>query len=166
MRQIAKLIWVALLPTVLISLCTGCNEITAEAPEQTLSPREANVLEETYKNTRATILNDTLGFEDTREFWFSIDTLKKYIAYVEQEGAKMNKTGLGLRVYFGAYPQDGNYPNPGFSTVFFVPTAKATNTTAVKGFAPMQSNDENLDGLQALNYGSGGIPPNDYEGEE
>ena len=38
---------------------------------------EANQLEETYIQTRATILNDTLGYVDTREFWFSIDTLKK-----------------------------------------------------------------------------------------
>ena len=66
-----------------VTLFSSCEEVVVTSPVQTISFEEANRLEETYKQTRATILNDTLGYEDTREFWFSLDTLKKYISYVK-----------------------------------------------------------------------------------
>lgn len=145
-----------------ITLFSSCEEVVVNPPTQTISFEEANRLEETYKQTRATILNDTLGYEDTREFWFSLDTLKKYISYVEQEGARMGKKGLGLRVYLGAYPTQSNYPDSGYSTVFLVPTAKSERNSLKQGFFPIDETHENLDSINALNYGHGGKPPHDY----
>ena len=66
----------------LIAIMVSCEDPIVDPPAQTISSEEANRLEETYKATRAEILKDTLGFEDTREFWFSIDTLKK--SFIEQ----------------------------------------------------------------------------------
>ncbi|MEZ4859495.1 MAG: hypothetical protein R2781_11865 [Flavobacteriaceae bacterium] len=141
----------------------SCKEIViTDAPTQTITVEEANRLEETYKQTRASILNDTLGYEDTREFWFSLDTLKKYIAYVEQEGTKMGKKNLGLRIYLGAYPKQGNYPDPGYTTVFLVPTASAGTNPLKQGFLPFEDSQENIDSLGPLNYSQGGKPPHDY----
>ena len=144
-----------------IILFSACEEVVVKPPVQTITKDDANRLEETHKQTRATILNDTLGYEDTREFWFSLDSVKKYITYVEQEAARMGKTDLGLRIYLGAYPSEGNYPDPGYSTVFIVPTAKYTNTLK-RGFFPMEDTQENIDSINALNYSQGGKPPKDY----
>ncbi|HPF12074.1 MAG TPA: hypothetical protein PKW08_07880 [Flavobacteriaceae bacterium] len=154
----------ALLPAIffMILLFSACEEIMVSPPAQTISKEEANRLEETYIQTRATILNDTLGYVDTREFWFSIDTLKKYIDYVEQEAAGLGKTNLGIRIYLGAYPTQGNYPDPGYSTVFLVPTYRDEGNPLKRGFLPMDEENQNIDTLAPLNYGQGGKPPHDY----
>lgn len=143
-----------------IVLFASCDH-PIPAPEYSIPIEQANLLQDHYIETRAGILEDTLGFVDTRDFQFSLETIKEYIAYVEQEAAKQGKTGLGLRVHFGVYPQQGDYPNPGYSTVFFVPTAQGLSPTGVKGFAPSLPADVVLDSVNALNYGHGGIPPND-----
>jgi len=150
----------------LVSTCflTACDPVI-DAPQQTISAQEANLLEENFKQTRANVLNESLGFEDTRDFWFSIDTLKQYIAYVEQEGKRLDKSNLGIRIYFGAYPQQGNFPDPGFATVFLVPTAQESQDAPIqKGFLPIQqpTPNQNIDGIDPLNFGNGGRPPNDY----
>ncbi len=54
----------------------ACSEQT-EPPAQTISYEEAKVLEQEFIQTRAKIINEYLGYEDTREFWFSLDTIKK-----------------------------------------------------------------------------------------
>lgn len=146
-----------------VTLFSSCEDPVADPPSQVISPQEANDLEEYYKRTRANILNDTLGFEDAREFWFSLDTLKKYIEYVEREAASMEKTDLGIRIYLGAYPENSSYPNAKYSTVFLVPTAKSAGNPLKQGFLPIENENENMEGVSALNYGTGGIPPNDYQ---
>jgi len=144
-----------------ISLFSSCEE-PIDPPQQSITPEEANVLEEEFKETRARILNDTLGFVDTRDFWFSIETLKEYIAYVEQEGERLGKQNLGIRIYFAAYPQESNYPDPGFSTVFLAPTGQDVGSGLENGFFPIEHHDETLDGVNPLNFVHGGQPPNDY----
>lgn len=145
---------------VLLMTAVSC-EIKKEAPQQAISIEEADNLEEEFKRTRSRILDSALGFQDTRDFWFSLDTLKKYIEYVEFEGKKMGKENLGIRVYFAAYPEDSNYPDPGFATVFLVPTAQAEPNPLKQGFFPMPIENEVLDSLKAMNFSQGGRPPND-----
>lgn len=149
----------------LSTLFVSCEDPQKETriPAQTISVEEANQLEEYYKRTRAQILNDTLGFEDTREFWFSLDTLKAYIAYVESEAAKMGKKeNLGMRIYLGAYPENSNYPDAKYSTVFLVPTAPGATNPLKRGFLPIESENENIDDINPLNFSQGGKPPKDY----
>lgn len=145
---------------VLLMTAVSC-EIKKEAPQQAISIEEADNLEEEFKRSRSRILDSALGFQDTRDFWFSLDTLKKYIEYVEYEGKKLGKENLGIRVYFAAYPEDSNYPDPGFATVFLVPTAEAAPNPMKQGFFPMPIENEVLDSLKAMNFSQGGRPPND-----
>lgn len=151
---------VSLLTVFLFSAC----ETIIDPPQQAISIEEANRLEEEFKNTRSAVLDTALGFEDTRDFWFSLDTIKKYIAYVEQQGKLRGKKNLGIRIYYAAYPPNGNYPDPGYATVFLVPTAQERGLDIQKGFLPISEDDlnQNIDSLSPLNYGGGGIPPNDF----
>jgi hypothetical protein len=153
---------VAIAFTLMLVICFSSCDHPAIPPQQVLTYDEANAIEEHYIETRYTILNDTLGFEDTREFWFSLDSLKKYIAYVEYEAKKKELRNLGVRIYFGAYPPNSNYPDAGFSTVFIVPTAQAATSTLQRGFVPIQPTNENIEGLMPLNYGHGGQPPTGF----
>jgi hypothetical protein len=140
---------------------SACEEII-DPPQQSITSEKANTLEEEYKNTRAGIINDSLNITDTRDFWFKLETLKEYIEYVEQEAEEMGKENLGIRIYLGAYPDNNDYPDPGFTTVFLVPTSQVDVTGLQKGFFPIEPVNQNIDSINALNYGTGGIPPNDY----
>lgn len=132
-------------------------------PKQTIEYQQANELEEEFKSSRGDTLNRILGFEDTRDFWVSLDTLKKYIEYVEYEAAKSGHTNLGVRIYLGAYPEESDFPNPKYATVFLVPTGQRAIQDGVKGFLPIVQEDQNLEELQVLDYTQGGIPPNDIQ---
>ncbi|NND63832.1 MAG: hypothetical protein HKN48_11650 [Flavobacteriaceae bacterium] len=139
---------------------SSCEEIIPP-PQQSIPIEEAEELQNEFIETRAGILNDSLGFTDTRDFWFSLDTLKQYIEYVEQEAARLGKQNLGIRIYFAAYPENSEYPQPGRATVFMVPTSLEDDPTLKRGFLPIAPTNTNIDSIQALNYGHGGQPPND-----
>ncbi|KJD33088.1 hypothetical protein PK35_08990 [Tamlana nanhaiensis] len=136
-----------------------------KAPSQSISYEYANELEEEFKTTRAEILNKNLGFEDSREFLFSLDSLKRYIAYFEREAQKKGYNNLGLRVYLGAYPESKKFPDPGRATVFFVPTGnkiRSQGSVAPTVF-PMVLASENISDIPSYNYGQAGRPPEELE---
>ncbi|GAA3590822.1 hypothetical protein Q4Q39_15605 [Flavivirga amylovorans] len=131
-----------------------------KAPKQIIDYEYAKELEDEYKNTRSAIINKHLGIEDTREFWFDLEELKKYIAYVEQEADSLGYTRLGIRIYNGAYPKEKRFHDPGYSTVFLVPTGNKTKSKA--SFSPISSTfviNDNIHEIPAYNYGHAGKPP-------
>lgn len=144
----------------------------APKPVGTINYDKANELEELFKTSRSTIINNHLGYQDSREVWFSIDRLKKYIAYVESQAKKKNYDNLGLRIYFGTYPE--NNEGKTFSTVFLVPTCKNKTPKSIIGTTrssfvtssndlPDSSENENIYDIEALNFGGLGHPPRDYD---
>ncbi|MFB9057537.1 hypothetical protein ACFFU9_12380 [Mariniflexile ostreae] len=154
-----------------VCLLVSCNNVTKEkpseqqkpekisAPKQTIDYEYASNLEEEYINTRASIINKSLDMEDAREFWFDLDQLKKYIAYVEQEAKSQGYKNLGIRIYNGAYPKEKQYPDPGYSTVFLVPTGtKSISKAGISSSSFILSND-NIQSIRAYNYGHAGRPP-------
>ena len=76
-------------------------------------------------------------FDIARYVEWDFETIKKYIAYIEEE-AKKSKVELStLRVYFGNNPNKKKFRNgqevkhPHQNTVFFAPTAKKGNRNAL-----------------------------------
>jgi hypothetical protein len=145
-----------------IVVSSSCDPIV-DPPKQTISYERADSMENNFTTTRSPVIRQYLGYEDTRDFWFSLDTLKKYIEYVEFEAKKKKRSNLGVRVYFAAYPpsKDG-VDSLGYATVFFAPTAQQEHSPLKQGLLPFIPENENIDGINALNYGGGGIPPNNY----
>ncbi len=82
-----------------------------------------------------------VGGEDSRNIWFSLDRLKNFIWHIEEQYCKNGcADSLGLRIYFGRYPNlvehtDGselgldNVPKEYSNrlTLFMVPTYKKDN---------------------------------------
>ncbi|WP_052823407.1 hypothetical protein [Neotamlana sedimentorum] len=136
-----------------------------KVPSQAISYKEANVLEEEFKTTRAKFLNEHLGFEDSREFLFSLDSLKQYIAFFEREAKKQGYTDLGIRIYYGAYPESKNYPDPGRATVFLVPTGNKVKSqgSALPFAMPTRIVDDNIESIPGYNYGHAGKPPRELD---
>ncbi|NER13920.1 hypothetical protein GWK08_10745 [Leptobacterium flavescens] len=134
-----------------------------EKPEKTISVEEAKELQNNHKNLHARILRDTFGYEDTREFWFSMKELEEYLAYVKQEADKKGYDNLGIRIYLAAYP-----PTPerkfGLSTVFLAPTGDRTKEKgSIIDFDFMRrDNEPNIYEIDPLNKAGNGIPPTDY----
>lgn len=138
------------------------SQYTGEKPKQTIKYDYAKKLEKEYVRTRANPLDSLLNKrgvikgKDVRDIWFDLETMKKYIAYVEAESKKKGYKKLGLRVYYGAYPGNNQYPDPSYATVFFMPTH---NTKGAKMNFVYQDPNENSIDIEGLNYGSGGHPP-------
>lgn len=152
----------AVLTVLLFIVVSASCDPQITPPQQVIDYEEANALEEDYIETRYNVINASLGYNDTREFWFSLDSLKRYIEYVEYEAANQGLENLGVRIYFGAYPQNSNYPDAGYSTVFIVPTSLQQPSPLQKGFVPIQPINQNIEGIKAMNYGHGGQPPSDF----
>ena len=137
------------------------TEITP--PEQAISIEEAKVLQQEFVRTRAGIINDSLFKDskevDTRDFWFSLETIEQYVAYVKSEGANKGYKDMGIRIFFAAYPKNSRDPraDPGFSTVILAPTKG--KPPVGNGFFPMAPIQDPAGGIQALNYSQGGKPP-------
>ncbi|MDO5969117.1 hypothetical protein Q4Q35_04785 [Flavivirga aquimarina] len=131
-----------------------------DRPKQAIDYEYANALEEEFKKTRGDTINKYLNIRDTREFWFDLDELKKYIAYVEQEADSLGYKNLGIRIYKGAYPRDKSHPDPGYSTVILVPTGD--KITSKGSFLPVNitfSGNNNINKIPAYNFAHAGKPP-------
>ena len=82
------------------AFCTTYNG----RPEQSISYKEMATMITQYKATRANVLKNALGFEDTHTNWVQIDSLKKYLAYVEKLSNDNNIEITGINIISGAYP--------------------------------------------------------------
>ncbi len=158
-KSIQKLVFFLAIMTLFFQ---SCKE-KIEAPQQTIDYKYASSLEDEFIKTRGAIIKKYINLEeeDPREFWFDLEELKKYIAYVEQEAKPLGYRNLGIRIYKGAYPKDEKYPDPGYSTVFLVPTGNRITSKA--SFSPINSTiivqNDNIHEIPAYNYGQAGRPP-------
>ncbi|UOY05448.1 hypothetical protein L0P88_16010 [Muricauda sp. SCSIO 64092] len=104
-----------------------------KAPKEIISLEEAKVLCENYQNRRIPdIVEFEMGDRDSEEKFmptqfvaFKLETLKRYIKYVERKARKAEVDADSLRIYFGNYGKEGRDPNR--NTVFILPTAKIAN---------------------------------------
>lgn len=68
--------------------------------ESYVSKNEMNALTSAYKQERWAANSERLGKADSLSVWFTVDELEGFLAKVKAGG------GNGVRVHFGAYPQD------------------------------------------------------------
>lgn len=117
--------------------------------------KEAQELNQNFVKTRTKSIDIAIGKKDAISSWFSLEEIKNYISYVEEQAELKNLNVNGLRVYFGAYSNSiKNVSKKGLATVFFVPTQ-------AKIKSDIDGGDENSDiiDIDALNDGQVGDPP-------
>ena len=134
----------SLLPISILFLAFGCQEQSekpktesVKAPEQIISTNQAQELFDNYSSRRAPLiqkfedsLNKESRFDVARYGYYDYKTIKKYIAYIEQEAEKAKVEISTLRFYFGNYPnkqkfKDGRaVKHPRQNSFFIVPTLK------------------------------------------
>lgn len=97
-----------------------------------ITPTEAAKLCDNF-DSKYSKLCDFIGKDDNRSVLFSLQELKSYIDYLENNNGEIN----GIRVYLGSYD------NTNLTTVFLAPTIDGTDDTSLK----------------VLNFGDPGDPP-------
>lgn len=165
-RKLPWLFWASIALNVLLILYMlfwGKGSSIVGDPEkaiedQLISISEADSLENDYVMSRYRVINESLGYEDDRNFWFSMTTMENYIAYVKKESDKNGYKNLGLRIYNAAYPKESDkaWPKPGYSTVVIVPTYDEEYPER-SGFMPMPPPPPaDAASIKRLNYAHGG----------
>ena len=129
-----------------------------EKPKKCISVEKAKELQTKWQESRGKDIDLAQGYQDTREFWYSVEELQQYLNYVKEKSAEQKVKNPGIRIYFGAYPKSSIKKS--YATIFLAPTMERTG--------PFEGEDENLVkadnnyNIDPYNESSGGIPPVTY----
>ena len=106
-----------------------------DAPAQIISVNQAKEMYDTYEERRIRLIQeyeapnpDGSPFDATRYGWYDFETIKNYIAYVEQEAALAKVKVSGMQFYFANYPDSEVFENgtpvkyPRQNSFFLIPT--------------------------------------------
>ena len=119
-----------------IFLTISCGEkpnlMNENFKEKLIDKKLMTELDNTYASNNYLIINSARGdgSKDSREYWYSIEDLEGYIAYVKKEAALKNHKVLGMKIKMGQYPINGKFDprlNPkyyGYQAVYLVPTGE------------------------------------------
>ncbi|WP_194768673.1 hypothetical protein [Tamlana sp. I1] len=97
-------------------------------PEGVITTDEAQDLNKAWQEKNAALFNKAGAskFENQHQsFWWSLEDLRNYLAYAEQEAQDKGYTMDGVRVYLAAYPE-----KDGQNTLFFAPTGRENYSKA------------------------------------
>lgn len=123
-------------------------------PPKCISVEKARGLQNNWQKSRGKEIERGQGYEDTREFWYSVAELQEYLDYVKENSAQQGINNPGVRIYFGAYEKSENRKS--YSTVFLAPTME-------KALLEDDSDSpENNYEIDPLNDSAGGVPPTKY----
>lgn len=126
-----------------------------EKPAKCITVEKARELQKEWKNTRGRAIENSQRYEDTWEFFYTVDELQEYLEFVKEKSLEQGVEKPGIRIYFGAYPNGG--PKRSYSTVFLSPTIGASGSLeAAEDF------ELNNYTIEPLNSVTGGYPPKEY----
>lgn len=119
-----------------------------------LSRDKAKVLSQNYMDNNYRIINEHRNEPDSNEYYYSLETIEAYIAYIRERAAALGLNDVGLTLKMGQYPkqevidprQRENYR--GFQVVFL-----SANKTGADG------SRVDVDELEALDFANI-CPPN------
>ena len=144
------------------------NTVTKK-PEKCITVEEARELHGNWCNHRGKHLEECLGHQDNREFWWSVAELEEYLEYVKAESKEQGITDPGIRIYLGAYSKETCKMGKGYSTLFMTPTGSPAKSLGKDGYgaqnnyniAPFNRGGSGGDGSSGSG-GGGGNASSDY----
>ena len=125
-------------------------------PAKCISVEEARKVQDEWIRTRGKEIRRGQGYDDTREFWYSLEELQEYLDYVKEKSKEQGVKKPGIRIYLGAYPKTNGKKS--YSTLFLAPTKEAVKSTDDED----DESDANNYNIDPLNQNNGGQPPIDY----
>ena len=139
---------------------SGLDAADISAPKGLIKPNEAIALDKAFNSRHQLISDSIVKRPDNRSSWFSLEDVRNYLAYAENQTRELGYTMDGVRVYLGAYPNSGE--EPGYTTMFMVPTGSKTPATSDGSMLNfyVQDGGGDIPGGDGLNKGGNGVPPN------
>ncbi|MFC5194945.1 hypothetical protein ACFPH8_06355 [Bizionia hallyeonensis] len=127
-------------------------------PAGVITSKEAMVLDEAF-NSRHQLISDSIVMRpDNRSAWWSIEDIKNYIKYAENQSQELGYQMDGVRLYLGAYP-DSPKEGVGYTTMFFVPTGTQALSEGSSMPLDFKRQGGDIPGGDGLNKGNMGDPP-------
>jgi len=125
---------------ILLTSCCKCDLKYTGVPSRIISVNQAVTMEEEYNSTIAPLIEDAKStnaekYKATQYAYVELDSLKKYIAFLDEVQRKNSKQKItGIRIYFAAYPKvkPSNFKvkedvKLGRETFFLAPTMLVNN---------------------------------------
>ncbi|WP_044398240.1 hypothetical protein [Lacinutrix sp. Hel_I_90] len=142
--------------------CSGVKAMEPEIikPKGVITAKEAMVLDEAF-NSRHTLISDSIVKRaDNRSAWWSLEDMRNYLNYAENQSKELGYTMDGVRVYLGAYPDTtvDSTTTVGYTTLFIAPTSSEVGLKGGAG-ASFRENGGDVPGGDPLNDGHSGVPP-------
>lgn len=137
----------------------------SKKPKGCITVEEARELQKNYVDKIEKTLEKSLGCQECREFWWSIEEMEEYIKYVKKKARKKGYKNLGLRFYLGKYGKHQHEHE--HVTMFISPTGAHVKETLLplKGEAVgamSAKTDKNIEKISAFNRSISLIPPPEY----
>ncbi len=127
-----------------------------EKPKKCISVEEARKEQDEWVKTRGKDIREAEGYEDTREFWYSVDELQEYLDYVKEKSKEQGVKKPGIRFYLGAYPKTSEKKS--YTTMFLSPTKETQGDTE----SAEEDSDPNNYEIEPMNIITSGQPPMNY----
>lgn len=120
-------------PLALVVISSNCDKqkpvTEVKPPAQIISTNKAQVLFDSYSERRSPIIQEyedkldpSTTFDVARYSYYNLESLKNYIAFIEQEAKKANVKITNVRFYLANYPDSKEYKHPKQNTLFLAPT--------------------------------------------
>ncbi|WP_417195672.1 hypothetical protein [Bizionia sp.] len=130
-----------------------------KAPPGLISPERAQELNNNWTASRASAIEAAIGKPDNRSVKFSLQDMRAYLDYAENQSQDLGYEMDGVRIYFAAYGEHEANGKAGRATVFLVPTGnRNVSKASMIPFTREEGGD--IPGGDGLNMGSSGHPPN------
>lgn len=129
------------------------------APSGVTSPKIAKVLNDEWTKSRAFEMNKSRTEPDNRSGWWSLEDMRNYLDYAENQATELGYQMDGVRVYYAAYPENDLSENAGNSTIFMMPTGDSLTNKNGEFLRPDNPGSGDIPGADGLNRGTGGMPP-------
>ncbi len=119
------------------------NEIAeVSRPYNALNYLELVPMLEHYDKTRKPVLEEALGFEDTRMNYYSIETIENYLKYVKTLSREKGIKFTGINFVSAAYPENTGHGVPNYQNLLLMPTTEINGKNIC--FDPVQSTPEKI----------------------
>ena len=143
-------------------LCPECSSEGLEPPEiikpkGVISPKEAMTLDKAFDSRHRLISDSIVRRPDNRSSWYSLDDMRNYLTYAENQAKELGYTMDGVRVYLGAHKDVDSVV--GYTTMFFIPTGYKNIAEGSSSFMTRPPKGNDIDGGDGLDDGGEGDPP-------
>lgn len=161
MKKLVYLILGVLFGALLCYLYLNPNNMTETPeiikPKGVITPKEAKALDAAFNSRHQLISDSIVKRPDNRSSWYSLDDMRNYLDYAENQAKTLGYTMDGVRIYLGAHANEGD--QVGYTTMFLIPTGTKNLEEGSSMPLPAFKASSDISEGDGLNNGGDGEPP-------